>query len=80
MPAFRDYSQATRTTENALLVGNGVTVPPFSPEGTCAVRFQEGQQANAIMLIEIDCAAYSVKKTGPRPVPGAKKKASRRNK
>jgi hypothetical protein len=36
------------------------------------------------MLIEIDCVAYSVKKTGPRPVPGAKKKtkkkASRRNK
>ena len=36
------------------------------------------------MLIEIDCVAYSVKKTGLRPVPGAKKKikkrASRRNK
>jgi hypothetical protein len=38
------------------------------------------------MLIEIDCIAYSVKKTRPRPVPGAKKKkktkkkASRRNK
>src|SRR5271167_8960 len=36
------------------------------------------------MLIEIDCVAYSVKKTGPRPVPGAKKKTkkktSRRNK
>ena len=35
------------------------------------------------MLIEIDCVAYSVKKTGSRPVPGAKKKtkkkASRRN-
>ena len=36
------------------------------------------------MLIEIDCIAYGVKKTGSRPVPGArkktKKKASRRNK
>jgi hypothetical protein len=32
------------------------------------------------MLIEIDCVAYRGKKTGPRPKPGAKKKASRRNK
>ncbi len=30
------------------------------------------------MLIEIDCVAYSVKKTGPRPVPGAKKQRRRR--
>jgi 2-iminobutanoate/2-iminopropanoate deaminase len=32
------------------------------------------------MLIEIDCIAYSVKKTGTRPVPGAKKKTRKKAK
>jgi hypothetical protein len=32
------------------------------------------------MLIEIDCVAYSVKKTSPRPVHGAKKKKKTKKK
>jgi len=44
MPVFRGYSQANRTSENGLLVGKGGDRPAFSPEGTCAVRFQKGSR------------------------------------
>jgi len=42
MPVFRDYSQTNRAAENGLLSRQVGHCPGFSPQGTCAVRFQAG--------------------------------------
>ena len=66
---------------------NAVYARRFSPPYPARTTVGSDLGHTPGMLIEIDCVAYSVKKTGPRPVPRAKtktkiaaKKASRRNK
>ena len=59
---------------------NAVYARRFSPPYPARTTVGSDLGHTPSMLIEIDCVAYSVKKTGPRPMPGAKKKASRRNK
>jgi 2-iminobutanoate/2-iminopropanoate deaminase len=63
---------------------NAVYARRFSPPYPARTTVGSDLGHTPGMLIEIDCVAYSVKKTGSRPVPGAKKKtkkkASRRNK
>ena len=58
MPVFRDCSQANRTSENGLLVGEGGTVPPFLRRAHTQSGFNKGRQANA-MRSETDDAAKS---------------------
>ena len=63
---------------------NAVYARRFSPPYPARTTVGSDLGHTPGMLIEIDCVAYSVEKTGPRPVPGAKKKktkkkASRRN-
>jgi 2-iminobutanoate/2-iminopropanoate deaminase len=63
---------------------NAVYARRFSPPYPARTTVGSDLGHTPGMLIEIDCIAYSAKKTGSRPVPGArkktKKKASRRNK
>jgi len=65
---------------------NAVYARRFSPPYPARTTVGSDLGHTPGMLIEIDCVAYSVKKTGSRPVHGAKKKkttkkkASRRNK
>jgi len=63
---------------------NAVYARRFSPPYPARTTVGSNLGHTPGMLIEIDCVAYSVKETGPRPVPGEKKKtrkkASRRNK
>jgi len=65
---------------------NAVYARRFSPPYPACTTVGSDLGHTPGMLIEIDCVAYSVKKTGPRPVPGTKKikkktkkKASRGN-
>ena len=60
MPIFRDNSPANRTAENGLLSGERGHYRGFSPQGTCAVRFQGGHKANAMRSEAEDSAIARV--------------------
>ena len=59
---------------------NAVYARRFSPPYPARTTVGSDLGQTPGMLIEIDCVAYSVKKTGPRPVPGAKKKTKKKTK
>ena len=48
MPVLRNISSANRTAENGLPGRDNGLCPSFSLEGTWAVRFRAGRQANAM--------------------------------
>jgi hypothetical protein len=68
MPVFRDYSEANRTAENGLLVGEGATVPLFlrraptqSGFNKCIRRMQGDQKAYRLDIASGDIPSREVK-------------------
>jgi 2-iminobutanoate/2-iminopropanoate deaminase len=57
---------------------NAVYARRFSPPYPARTTVGSDLGHTPGMLIEIDCVAYSVKKTGPRAVPGTKKKVKKK--
>jgi 2-iminobutanoate/2-iminopropanoate deaminase len=85
--SFRDVVKVNVHLSDTSLFAryNAVYARRFSPPYPARTTVGSDLGQTPGMLIEIDCVAYSGKKTGPRPVPGAKKKntkkkASRRHK
>jgi hypothetical protein len=68
MPVFRNYSQANRTSENGLLGGERVTVPPFLRRAHAQSGFKKGRRRmqGDQKAYRLDIASGDIPSVGPR--------------